>query len=126
MLWKVVTPLWSGLRSLGFKDALAAYDSIETAQDDGAIKQHLHDWDVLLDPETIFNKFEDELAAASLLNTADQLRTCVHGKVFWQGSVNPAMNRFFGQMSEKKRKNSLWKALPMPDDLSFLIDRMNQ
>jgi len=126
VLWKVVTPLWSGLRSLGFKDALAAYNSIDTAQDDDAIKKHLYDWNILLDPKKIFDDFENALTEANSLEIADQLKTCVHGKVFWQGSVNPAMNSFFGQMSEKNRKNALWKALPMPDDLSFLVDRMNQ
>lgn len=126
VLWKVVTPLWYGLRSLGFKDALAAHDSIDTAQDDVAIKSHLHNWDVLLDPERVFNAFEEELALANSLEAASQLNNYVHGKVFWQGSVNPAMNSLFGQMSEKKRKNALWSRLAMPDDLRFLIDRMSQ
>ena len=125
VLWKVVTPLWSGLRSLGFKDALAAHDSIDTAQDDDAIKSHLHNWDVLLDPERVFKAFEEELALANSLETATQLNNYVHGKVFWQGSVNSTMNSLFGQMSEKSRKNALWSRLEMPEDLRFLINRMN-
>jgi hypothetical protein len=50
-LWMVVTPLWTGLRALGFKEALASEDSLETAQDDDAIRRILRDRDALLDPE---------------------------------------------------------------------------
>ena len=36
-LFKVVTPLWSGLRALGFKEALASEESVDKAQNDNEV-----------------------------------------------------------------------------------------
>lgn len=71
-LWKVVTPLWSGLRALGFKEALASAESMATAQDDAEIRRILGEWDALLDPERIFTDFRAQLAAADAATPDEQ------------------------------------------------------
>lgn len=123
-LWKVVTPLWSGLRALGFKEALASEESVSTAQDTAAIKRILSEWDALLDPARIFCDFEEQLRVAEA-STIDLQYSCwVHGKIFWQAVVNPAMNRLLGQMGADERRKKILRKLPQPMDLQPILDRL--
>jgi hypothetical protein len=123
-LWRVVTPLWSGLRARGFKEALASRKSVATAQDDEEIKRILGHWDDLLEPTTIYEDFQRELQAAQATSVDDRLRTWVHGKVFWEDVVNPTMDGLFGQMSEKERRRKILRRLPQPGDLQTIFDRL--
>ncbi|WP_020505114.1 DUF4435 domain-containing protein [Lamprocystis purpurea] len=67
-LWIVVSPLWTGLRALGFKEALASEDSLQTAQDDVEIRRILH-----VSPTAPFRHFSDEprtiIPGMSCINT---------------------------------------------------------
>lgn len=123
-LWKVVTPLWSGLRALGFKEALASAESVATAQDDSEIRRILGDWDALLDPDRIFADFQAQLAAADTATPNEQFAFWVHGKVFWTNVVNPAMNAVLGQMEEGERRKKILRKLPKPADLQPIFDRL--
>lgn len=125
VLWQVITPLWSGLRARGFKEALAAESSVATAQDDAEIRRVLEDWDQLLEPRRIFAEFQQRLSEAQPLSPSEQLAQCVHGKTFWKHVVHPYMNNVFGQMSEIKSKKTLFEKLLLPGDLGMLIQRLN-
>lgn len=123
-LWKVVTPLWSGLRALGFKEALASATSMATAQDDNEIRRILGEWDELLDPARIFDEFQARLYAAEAAAPDEQFALWVHGKVMWKDVVNPAMNALLGQMSAGDRRKKILRSLPRPMDLQPLFDRL--
>lgn len=123
-LWKVVTPLWSGLRALGFKEALASESSVDTARNDAEIKRILSDWDALLDPERIFADFQSRLSTAEAATHSEQFAHWVHGKVFWKNVVNPAMNAVLGQMEEGERRKKILRKLPKPADLQSIFDRL--
>ncbi|MBU0550718.1 DUF4435 domain-containing protein [Myxococcota bacterium] len=123
-LWKVVTPLWSGLRALGFKEALASAESLTTAQDDAEIQRILGEWDTLLDPTRIFNDFQAQLTAVNAATRDEQFAQWVHGKVLWKDVVNPAMNRLLGSMEEGARRKEILRRLPRPADLEPVFDRL--
>jgi len=127
VLWHVVTPLWSGLRSRGFKEKLASDNAacVAVAQSDADIQQVLNDWDMYLDPARLFSEFQSKLAEAQQLPPYEQLRHWVHGKTRWREVVNPAMNALFGQMAESVRRRKIFEHLPMwPRDLQFVLQRM--
>ena len=48
VLWAVINPLWEGLRTIGFKEALLDPD---IATNDEEIKQKLMEWHIFLEPE---------------------------------------------------------------------------
>jgi hypothetical protein len=123
-LWKVVTPLWSGLRALGFKETLASENSVATAQSDTDIQDILRRWDDLLDRNRIFTDFQTQLSSAQAASTEEQFCVWVHGKFFWRNVVNPVMNRLFGQMDEAERRNKILRRLPQPADLQSILDRL--
>lgn len=125
VLWQVITPLWSGLRARGFKEALAAESSVATAQDDAEIRRVLEDWDQLLEPRRIFAEFQQRLSEVQPLSESEQLAQWVHGKTFWKHVVHPYMNNVFGQMPEIKSKKTLFEKLLLPGDLGMLIQRLN-
>jgi hypothetical protein len=55
----------------------------------------------------------------------EQLKLQVHGKLYWEKVVNPEMNRYFGQLSAKKRRLKVLEHLPeLPEDLSLILDRL--
>ena len=126
VLWQVITPLWSGLRARGFKEALAAESSVATAQDDAEIRRVLGDWDQLLEPRRIFDEFQQRLNEVQPLSQSEQLTRWVHGKTFWKHVVHPYMNNVFGQMPEAQRKEKLLQRLPLPDDLGVLLLRLQR
>ncbi len=123
-LWMVVAPLWTGLRALGFKEALASENSLETAQDNAAVRRILRDWDELLDPERIFADFETQLASSRVAPASEQYAQLIHGKHFWKQVANPAMTNLFGQMSEARRRIELLRQIPKPADLPPVFDRL--
>ena len=124
-LWKVVTPLWSGLRAIGFKEALASEESLETVQSDREIKRILGEWDSFLEPVRIFADFQTEFSKAEVASVTEQLSVWVHGKVFWKNVVYPTMNRQLGQMKEGELRKQILRMISKPVDLQSLFDRLN-
>jgi len=125
VLWKVVTPLWSGLRALGFKEALASKESLATAQNDAEIQRILKKWDALLDPDRIFTDFQTQLTDAEAATLDEQYSRWVHGKIYWRHVVNPVMNRLLGQMAAGERRKKILRKLPQPDDLQPILERFS-
>jgi len=123
-LWKVVSPLWSGLRARGFKEALASENSVQAAQDDAEIRRVLDEWSAFLNPTQLLDQFHEQFQQAISSPLAVKLSAWVHGKVFWKSIVNPVMNRFFGQMHENERRKHLLRGLPRPADLQPIFDRL--
>jgi hypothetical protein len=120
----VVTPLWSGLRALGFKEALASEDSLATAQNDVEVQRILGDWDVFLDPARIFSEFQTRVQDATTASISDQYAHWVHGKLIWKAVVNPAMNRLLGPMETGERRKKIFQKLSLPADLQPILNRL--
>jgi len=121
VLWSVINPLWDGLRSRGFKEDLL---SPEVALDSDRIKKKLNEWHQFIDPEKIMARYESTLKRVRKLPQDEQLKQWIHGKSFYTTVVNPALNTLLGQKSEKDRRSSIIRTLPLPDDLSALWDRL--
>ena len=122
VLWSIVNPLWSGLRSLGFKEKLLDFKS---AQDDEIIKQTLNEWHRYLDPDILFNKFEKNLRDVQKLPTKVQLARWIHGKLFFREKVHPILNKYLGQSNVESRLRDIFKTLKLPEDLKPLWERIH-
>ncbi|MCW7555578.1 DUF4435 domain-containing protein [Endozoicomonas gorgoniicola] len=120
-LWSVVNPLWEGLRSLGFKEALLSPDIVT---DDAAVQQKLTEWHDFLEPVDIFNNYQQRLQEAQSLEVAEQLSRFVHGKKFYDTVVNSVLNDFLGQERAARRQTDIINSLLVPDDLHPLWEKM--
>lgn len=117
VLWHVINPLWEGLRSRGFKEQLLSPD---VALDSNRIREKLNEWHQFLDPEKIMVRYESTLEQVRALPQDERLKQWIHGKSFYTSVVNPALNTLLGQESEKDRRSSIIRTLPLPDDLAGL------
>lgn len=124
-LWKTVTPLWTGLRALGFKEVLASEDSLEASQNDDKIRQTLDGWHELLDPNRLFDEFQQALQQASSASDHEKFSRLIHGKLFWKAQVHPVLNRLLGQASAPERRNALFQTLPRPADLKAILRELS-
>lgn len=125
-LWTVVSPLWSGLRARGFKEALASEESIENAQNDDEIRRILDEWDALLNPARIFAEFHAELKESTSLPLKEQFSRRIHGKIFWKNVIFPVLTSLFGQAEGKKRRKDIFDGIPRPADLEPFFERLRQ
>ncbi len=121
VLWKTITPLWTGLRARGFKEVLASEDSLEASQDDDLIRRKLDEWHQLLDPCQIFAEFQRTLKQAASQPEHVKFTRLVHGKLFWRTRVHPMLNDLLGQASAAERKNDLFSTLPRATDLEPIL-----
>ena len=120
-LWRVVNPLWSGLKTRGFKDDLL---QLTAAQNDAAIQNKLQEWHSYLDAAALFAAFQDELKKARALNLDEQLKHIVHGKSFFTEHVCPSLNVFFKQRSAPDWLKEHMKSTPSIRDLDTLWTAM--
>ena len=111
----------TGKRALLVEEALL---DVDVAQDDAQIQQKLQEWHDFLDPQQIFNEFSTRYADASRLPQSEQLMRWVHGKLFFEARVHPALNRLLGQRSADQVKVDLLRTLPLPSDLEPLWSKM--
>lgn len=121
VLWSVVNPMWEGLRSLGFKEALL---DPAIATNEAEIKAKLQEWHDYLEPDSIWQSYQDALAQVVQLSVDEQLKRYVHGKHFYKQVVNPLLNQMLGQKSEIERQKAIFRFLPVPDDLGPLWRKM--
>jgi len=121
VLWSVINPLWEGLRSKGFKEALLAPD---VALNEEKIKATLQEWHDYLEPEKLWNIFQTRHVEVKKLSTEEQLKQWVHGKKFYAHVVNPALNSVLGTKSADDRKKAIFRTSPVPDDLNELWEKM--
>lgn len=121
VLWSIINPMWEGLRSLGFKEALL---DPEIAINDAEIRAKLHEWHDYLEPEPIWQRYQDALAQIVPLPVVEQLKRVIHGKYFYEQVVNPLLNQLLGQKAETERQIAIFRTLPLPDDLEPLWQKM--
>jgi len=121
VLWSVVNPLWSGLRSLGFKEKLLDF---RAAQDDDTIKETLKKWHRYLDPNALFKEFNEKFQKVKQLSLQNQLAKWVHGKLFFHEKVHPVLNEYLGQNDTKNRLKEIFQTRELPEDLEPLWARI--
>lgn len=126
VLWQVVNPLWAGLKTRGFKDALL---DITAAQNDQFIQAKLQEWDAYLDATTLYNDFQNRLTAAQALNPTEQLKTIVHGKSFFRAHVALTLTQHLNPPQNKQSPEywltELTKNIPAHADFTPLWAAMN-
>ena len=120
-LWATVNPLWQGLRSLGFKEDLL---NPEISLDDATIKETLKQWHNFLEPEKIWRDYQTKLEEITILNQEDKLKIWVHGKKFYKGVINLALNELLGSKDKADRKKAIFRTLQLPEDLASLFEKM--
>lgn len=121
VLWSVVNPLWEGLRSLGFKEALL---NPSIATDDSEIQRILAEWHRFLNPDQIWQRYQSQLQNVRGLTVEEQLKQHVHGKSFYSEVVNPVLNTLLGTKSAGERKFSIIRTLPRMEELRPLLAKM--
>ncbi len=119
VLWTVINPLWSGIKALGFKDALI--QDVNAIQDDAAIEAKLSEWWSFLNPEPIMMEFKKRLANAAVASTTEQYQLHIHGKKYFEQVIAPFLNKKFGQKSESDWKKELLKSFEPPEDIKALV-----
>ncbi|MCX6883790.1 MAG: hypothetical protein NTX27_01975 [Verrucomicrobia bacterium] len=125
VLWRVVNPLWAGLKAKGFKDALLDFTA---AQDDDGIKEKLQEWDAYLDATTLYDDFQSRLTTALALDSTQQLGTIVHGKSFFRAHVSVTLNQFLKPLKAEPAEywlTELTKSIPAHADFAPLWAAMN-
>jgi hypothetical protein len=116
-LWRIVNPLWHGLRAKGFNNILL---DLANAQDNTLIQATFTNWHQYMDPNQLFQDFQTQLQAANALSQDDQLKEIVHGKMFFEQQLVPELNRLFGQKPKKDWLSELTKNCPAhPDFIPF-------
>ena len=121
VLWSVINPMWEGLRSLGFKKALLD-PAIATNETEIRIK--LQEWHDYLEPEQIWQNYQQALAQVDQLSVDEQLKRVIHGKYFYEQVVNPLLNQLLGQKAATERQKAIFRTLPVPDDFGPLWQKM--
>jgi hypothetical protein len=122
VLWSVINPLWVGLRSLGFKEALL---DPGISLNDEKIQSTLKQWHDFLEPDDIFQQFSDRVNDVNQLPEVEQFKNWIHGKEFYKQVVDNALNNLLGQKKVTDRRISILRELPLPDDLSPLWQKMD-
>lgn len=121
MLWSVINPLWEGLRSLGFKESLLNVDIVENNDE---IQRILRNWHAFLNPDTIWESYQERLSAIEAKTTDEKLKLHVHGKYFYEKVISPTLNSLLGQKSSDERQFSIIRTLPVMTELHPLIIKM--
>jgi hypothetical protein len=123
VLWSVINPLWSGLRSLGFKEKLLDFTA---AQNDDIIKNILQEWHSYLDPDAILKEFDEKLQNVQQLSQQEQFAKWLHGKQFFYEKIHPVLNKYLGQNDAKNRLKEIFRTRELPEDLKPLWARIHQ
>lgn len=121
VLWSVVNPLWEGLRSRGFKERLLQVDAVN---DERVIRDTLQEWHDFLNPDDIWQRYQLRLADVQKTSDREKLTLHIHGKKFYQGVVDPALNRLLGTKKRQDRQFSIVRTLPVMSDLQPILRKM--
>lgn len=120
-LWAIINPLWDELRLLGFNRDLL---DPELVLDEQGFRAQCAIWHSLLEPQVIWQRYQDKLAAIQAQNNDENLRTIVHGKKFFKAVVTPAFRQLFAIQSAISVED-LFRQMPVPADLAFVWQRMD-
>lgn len=124
VLWKTITPLWSGLRALGFKEKLASKQSLQAAQDDQVIQQTLQAWHEFIKPEDIFKQFKTQLDATKNLSDNEKFALWIHGKIFWEQVAAEQIKKVNStQQDHNSLKNELMQNIAIPNDMIPILKK---
>lgn len=121
VLWSVINPLWEGLRSLGFKEALL---DVNIAMDHSEIQRVLSEWHDFLNPDEIWARYQTKLTQVNTISNNEKLKLHVHGKLFYQQVVNTVLNQLLGQKSADDRQFAIIRTLPAVNDLAPVVASM--
>ncbi len=120
-IWHGVRPLWQRLRGLGFPDAVL---SSPPMPDDAALRLHFKRWHDSLDAEAILSRVHGLQATLAAKDQSELCRQWLYAKDFYPQVVHQALNRLLGQKDAKKRRISILRNRPVPEDLAVLWDAM--
>jgi len=121
VLWTVINPLWEGLRSLGFKEALLDPD---IAEDEQQIQAKLSEWHTYLEPAKLYQTYQSKLVEVQSLSNEQKLKHWVHGKKFYSIKVNQVLNDLLGQIPANDRKKAIFRTCQVPQDFDPLWEKM--
>jgi len=87
---------------------------------DAAIQERVQTWAKLADDKQVFATFDNQRSLARATPPADQCRSCVHGKKFWNQVVHPAL-RIMENRQDWLIDLAEWSMIPV--DLAPLLLR---
>ncbi|MCP4346024.1 MAG: DUF4435 domain-containing protein [Desulfobacterales bacterium] len=120
VLRTIINPLWDGLIARGFQIDLLDFNN---AQNDDRIKDTLRKWHDFLNPDMLFQRFEEKLDQVRIKPLFEQISQWIDGKEFFTSHMHDVLNRLLGQQSEDERKKQLFRGITLPDDLEFLWEK---
>ncbi|EKN3731547.1 DUF4435 domain-containing protein [Yersinia enterocolitica] len=120
-LWAIVNPLWDELWLLGFNRDLL---DLEMVVDEQGFRAQCAIWHRHLEPQGLWQRYQDKLAAIQAQTNDENLRTIVHGKKFFKAVVTPAFRQLFAIQSTISVED-LFREMPVPADLAFVWQRMD-
>ena len=132
-LWRAVTPLWSGLVSLNFNQALLP-ENISEIPTESAIKSKLKEWNSVLDIDKTLEKFEEEKERFFKMDNNEFIKIHVHGKHFFDNEIFPIVSAAYDQlekkemgkkeMGKKEIKKGLFQNISLPEDLQPIFNKL--
>ncbi|MFM5614538.1 hypothetical protein ACET7O_01000 [Aeromonas veronii] len=120
-LWAIVSPLWDELKNRGFNRSLLA---LEVVNSEAEIRAKFSEWHVQLEPEVIWQRYQNKYNEIRTLELDKILRIHVHGKKFFQQVVTPTLTQLLNIQSAVSAKD-LFQTMQVPADLAFVWARMN-
>lgn len=119
-LWRAVQPLQEALQELGFSSTLLRY----RLPDDEQVRQILISWSELMDWRRVYAQYEAFGETAAAMTRGKALAVWVHGKMFWQNVVGPALCEAMGEDSTDRLARRLFRSMELPGDVLALVRRM--
>jgi hypothetical protein len=119
--WQAINPLWTELRSLGFKESLLR---TENFPDDDEVATTLLNWASLLDHHKVLADIHAAQTRFDQLPQTTFLHRHLYAKLFFPQVVVPGLNRLFGQRSEADLRRHFFNDMALPADLLPLWQRM--
>lgn len=120
-LWAIINPLWDELRLLGFNRDLL---DPELVVDEQGFRAQCASWHSRLEPQGLWQRYQDKLTEIQAQPVDEQLRTIIHGKKFFKAVVTPAFRQLFAIQSAISVED-LFREMLVPADLNFVWQRMN-
>ncbi|RRO07250.1 DUF4435 domain-containing protein [Pectobacterium aquaticum] len=120
-LWAIINPLWDELRLLGFNRDLL---DPELVVDEQGFRAQCASWHSHLEPQGLWQRYQDKLTEIQAQPVDEQLRTIIHGKKFFKAIVTPAFRQLFAIQSAISVED-LFRKMLVPADLNFVWQRMN-
>ena len=80
----------------------------------------LNEWHEFLEPQQIFEAFQTLHATVNTKEVSEQLHLRIHGKLFYQSVVHPALDQLLGQKAADERRLKIFRTRTLPDDLAPL------